>query len=239
MLKILSMINKNLIAKIVDKINQISPNFEEVEKVFDILTIGNITIAKKRFATTFIQGNLPLSYTDIFDLKNDQHKSWWFQGLFLYKNLDINYCPWCKNSIANISNDIKQQINGVNDVSPIQDKLFSDKEIKKEKLSKMINEENISEEVKDTIKEIISLINDSIENNNENKIIELMKFARTKYDHDKLIINETINETNGALVKVNDINSFIKKIEYFIEVSNLLEASRNCKITIEKKKKKK
>ena len=192
---------RNLTVQIISEIDQMNVDFDEIEKAFDVLTTGNISVAKRRFATTFIQGRLPLLYTDIFDLNNEQHKNWWFQGLFLYKSLNINYCPWCKNTVDSINDEVKQQIAGVESVSQIQDKLFSDKESKKEKMSRLLENNLISNAIKESIRRIISLINDSIEKNQENEIIDLMKQVREKYDHDRVLIDKTINE----LKKFNDI----------------------------------
>ena len=59
---------KDTINQLLSKIDSLNPVFNEVDKAFDFSTTGNVSDAKKRFATTFLQGNLPLSYNEIFDI---------------------------------------------------------------------------------------------------------------------------------------------------------------------------
>lgn len=218
---------KDTINQLLSKIDSLNPDFNEVDKAFDFSTTGNVTDAKKRFATTFLQGHLPLSYNEIFDVNNEQHKNWWYQGLYLYKNLNMDYCPWCKNNIDNISDDVKGQINGINSVSSIHDKLFSDKVAKKEKLSALIENEKISLNIKDEIQTIISMINDSIEINKEAEIISLMRQVKSKYDHDRTLIDETIldlkkfNEISN--IEEIDIENKFEQFEFFDVNSNYIQ----------------
>ncbi|MBR1417017.1 MAG: AAA family ATPase [Bacilli bacterium] len=224
-------ITKDEINQVLSKINQLNTIFDEIEKAFDFSTTGTVTPAKKRFATTFLQGNLPLSYDDIFNINNEQHKNWWYQGLYLYKSLNMDYCPWCKNIIDNISDDIKRQISGVNSVSPIHDKLFSDKVTKKDRLSVLLEEEKINSVIKDEIQRIISLIDDSIEINKEDEIINLMRQVKTKYEYDKVLIEETIldlkkfNEIDD-IEGINIENKFLQ-FEFFDVSSNYIQTIIN------------
>lgn len=242
--------NKNAINDVISNILSISSSYitkiENIERILDIKVTENPSLAKKRFATTFIDGELPHSYEAINIVNDPNHKAWWFEGLYIYKHNELICCPWCKQPYELMIEEIKDQITGVNNVIQVDTKLFSSKITKKTDLESLIQNNNLSEEVIILINEIIGLINSSIESNKENEIIDKMRLLRTKLEIDKSIFEEITSKvkyidsvvdeaatdlTNrlGEIVFFSndeqDLEDLNNKLEYFILNNNSLVTS--------------
>lgn len=186
--------NKNAINAVIKNILSVSSKYiskiENIEKTLDIKVAENPTAAKRRFATTFIDGQLPLSYEEINIVNDPNHKNWWFEGLYIYKHNELGHCPWCKQPYELMEEELKNQINGVNNVVQVDPKLFSSKITKKADLESLIQDNNLNEEIVILINELMELIAHSIESNKETEIIDKMKLLRTKLEIDRLIFEE-------------------------------------------------
>ena len=219
-----------VIHNILEKCNAIINNSTIIDKTLDIKLTGNVTAAKKRFATTFIHGNFPYAYDTLFDFDDKNHKNWWYEGLLYYKNKNLNYCPWCKSSLENFNNNIREQVENIDSVSEIDDKLFSDKRNKINNLSQIKESFQLGDNTIDKINEIISLIESSIENDNEQVIINLMKELRTSFEGDVMILKEIVSkvkyinnifeiERTDLTNRINELTFFSVNSEEFISLS--------------------
>lgn len=234
--------------EILEYCNKIINDSIIIDKTLDIKTTGTITNAKKRFATTFIQGEIPHRYEELFDFDNSEHKYWWYEGLTLYKNNNLDYCPWCKSSYVNFDVNIKQQVENIESVSTIDNKLFSDKTNKINSLREIKESFELNQIVIEKIDSVIELIDASIDNNNEQLIIDGMKELRQLYENDLIIIKEVISkvkyinnifeikrtdltnrisELNFFSLTSNTLNNLSQKIDYFISYNNSVVESIN------------
>ena len=237
-----------IIGSIIDICNKILGNSVQIEKVLDIKITGNITDAKKRFATTFVQGNFPRTYNDIFTFDDINHKNWWYEGLIYHKKLLPNNCPWCLNNLDRFQDEIKEQVESIDAISDINNKLFTDKDNKKNGLKQIQEEFILNEKINKLIEETIILIDNSIENNNEEQIINNMRKLRTAYENDIVILNEIVSkvkhinnifdlERTNLTNRINELTFFLniteefktlsEKIDYFIDYNNSVAQSIN------------
>lgn len=212
-------ITNEVIHNILEKSSDIINNSTIIDKTLDIKLTGSITAAKKRFATTFIYGNFPYTYGTLFDFDDKNHKNWWYEGLLYYKNKSLNYCPWCKSSLDNFNNNIREQLENIDSVSEIDDKLFSDK---RNKISNLIQIKELfllDGNTIDKLNEVISLIEASIENDNEQVIINLMKELRSSFESDLMILKEIISKVkyinNIFEIERTDLKNRINELTFF------------------------
>ena len=91
----------------------------------------------------------------------------------------------------------------------------------------MVENDKISLNIKDEIQTIISMINDSIEINKEDEIISLMRQVRSKYDHDRTLIDETISDLKKfneiSNIEEIDIENKFEQFEFFDVNSNYIQ----------------
>ena len=206
---------------------------------------GNATKAKKRYATTFIKGSLPHKYDELFKIDNDFHKRWWYEGLYIYNQKDLDYCPWCKNGYDNFSEEIKEQLNHVKEANKIDSKLFSDKTLKISEFTMIKDNTNINDSVKVSIEKLIEDINNSIDNNLESVILSNVDSIIEMLENDEQIfkdiidnirvldnitefanINITNNINNLKFYKINDeLDILSNNIDSFLEYVNNIEKS--------------
>jgi len=100
-------VNKNN-QKIISSANIYLNSILNLEKIFNIKTKP-----QKRFAQTFIKENLPKRYDELFNIDDNNHKSWWYEGLAIYKRNDLDICPWCKCKYELLDDNLQNQINSV------------------------------------------------------------------------------------------------------------------------------
>ncbi len=216
----------SVINKILEISNSIVNDSTIIDKTLDIKLSGNITSAKKRFATTFIDGNFPYRYNDLFDFQDANHRSWWYEGLLFFKEHKLNYCPWCKTLTTNFNSEIMEQVNNVNSVSEIDNKLFSDKKNKINNLNNIKDKFELSDETIETINKVISLIDNSIENNNEKEIIKLMKELRKSFENDLIIFKEIISKikyiNNIFEIEETDLTNKTGDLQFFSYNSDII-----------------
>lgn len=209
----------DIINKILEISNSILSNSITIEKTLDIKSSGNVTSAKKRFATTFVDGTFPYTYNDLFDFHDVNHKSWWYEGLLFYKKHNLDYCPWCKNSTNDFNLEIKKQVDSVNSVSEIDNKLFTDKKTKINNLNNIKENFELNDKVVEKINQIILLIDNSIENNNEEEIIKLMKELRKSFENDITILKEIISKikyiNNIFDIEETDLTNKIGDLQFY------------------------
>ena len=130
----------DIVNMILDTTNKYLSVIESFNSILNIKSnTGTITTAKKRFATTFIEGNLPYKYDDLFEISDDNHRKWWYEGLLIYKDNKLDSCPWCKTNIDSVNGDLKEQIDSVDNTKRIDAKLFSDK-VEKKRLALLAKE---------------------------------------------------------------------------------------------------
>lgn len=247
--KIIEKNNTNeVVHEILEKCNKIIIDSSIIDKTLDIKITGNVTAAKKRFATTFIQGNFPYTYGELFEINDNKHKHWWYEGLTFYKNNNLNFCPWCKSLYDNFDLNIKQQVENIDSISTIDDKLFSDKRNKINNLKEIKESFDLNQMTIEKIDNIISLVDTSIENNNEQIIIDEMKELRRLYESDLMILREVISkvkyinnifeiERTDLTNRINELTFFSsnsdsftllsQKIDYFISYNNSVVESIN------------
>ena len=226
--------NKATINEVIRGILNTSLNYkskiETIERILDIKAAGSPTLAQKRFSTTFIDGQLPHSYEDIITINDPNHKSWWYEGLFIYKHSELDFCPWCKTPYNSITEEIKNQISSVNQVAQIDSKLFDSKISKKADLTSLIGNYSLSDNSIIIIEQLISLIDFSIESNKEIDIISNMKDLRAKMDNDKSIFEEILSKVkyidNLLNEDITDLTNKLNKLAFFSSTDpELLELS--------------
>lgn len=155
---------------------------------------GSISKPKRRYATTFIKGTLPYKYEELFEIPDDTHKRWWYEGLSIYNKNNLRYCPWCKNPINTINNNVREQLESVEDTTTIDNKLFTDKTDKISDFSVIMNNTETSDNVKNIINDIINQINNSLDTNVENEIFEKIDIIISYLEQDRLIFRDLINK---------------------------------------------
>ena len=216
--------SKNSINENITKIINISKKYEDIIKnyidKFNYKTAsGSVSKPKRRYATTFIKGKLPYKYDDLFTIPDDSHKRWWYEGLSIYDKNKLDYCPWCKNEIANFSVNIKNQIDSVEDTTVIDSKLFTDKVEKISDFAIIMNNTETSDNVKGIINDILNLINSSLDMNVENEIFEKIDMLINHLENDKKIFEELIYKikTLDNITETIDIKltNKIKEIKFF------------------------
>lgn len=206
-----------------------------IESFNSILNIksktGTITTAKKRFATTFIEGNLPYKYDDLFEISDDNHRKWWYEGLLIYKDNKLDSCPWCKTNIDSVNGDLKEQIDSVDNTKRIDAKLFSDKVEKVSNLSTIMNNTLVNEEVKNIISQLISEINVSVDQNVEEKILADMESLYSLLTNDNEIFDEIKAKVKilDNILEIQDIDLInnIAKLKFFSITEEISELSNN------------
>lgn len=145
----------------------------------------------------------------------------------------MNYCPWCKSLLENFNNNIREQVENIDSVSEIDDKLFPGKRNKINNLSQIKESFQLGDNTIDKINEIISLIESSIENDNEQVIINLMKELRTSFEGDVMILKEIVSkvkyinnifeiERTDLTNRINELMFFSVNLEEFISLSQKL-----------------
>lgn len=203
--------------KILDITNKYLSMIESFNTILNIKSsTGTVTAAKKRFATTFIEGNLPYKYDDLFEMCDDNHRKWWYEGLLIYKDNKLDSCPWCKTNIDSVNESLKEQIASVENTKRIDAKLFSDKVEKVSNLSTIMNNTLVNEEVKNKISQLISEINVSIDQNVEEKILNDMDSLYSLLTNDNEIFDEI-----KAKVKILDNILEIQDIDLINNTSKL------------------
>lgn len=202
-----------------------------IEKISYKTKSGSISDAKKRYATTFIIGNLPYKYDELFEIKEDSHRRWWYEGLSIYDKNSLNFCPWCKNPIDKFPKNIKEQIESVEATSSLNNLLFSDKVKKISEFSIIMNNTETNEEVKNILIAVIRDINNSLDSNVENEIIKKIDLLITKLEHDRQIFLE-INENVRVLENLTEITTInlcnkISELQFFNQNKDIKELSRS------------
>ena len=209
-----------LIENIINGSKNYLNKIESIEKIINIKVTGTVTAPQRRFATTFIEGTLPHTYSEVFNIADPAHKPWWFEGLGIYKRNGLTTCPWCKSENDVLVSDVKEQIQAVGQVNTLDSKLFSDKEAKVMGLESLKAEYQLSQNVIEKIDEVVAKINNSLEVNNEQDIINIMKELRTYLDSDKEIFEEIISKVkhidNILEVERTDLVNRISNLSFFL-----------------------
>lgn len=222
----------DVVDMILDTINKYLSIIESFNSILNIKSnTGKITDAKKRFATTFIEGNLPYKYDDLFEISDDNHRKWWYEGLLLYKDNKLDFCPWCKTTIESVNESLKEQIKSVDNTKRIDTKLFSDKVDKVSNLSTIMNNTLINEEVKNKISQLISKINVSVDQNVEEKILTDMESLYSLLINDNEIFAEIKDKVKilDNILEIQDIDlaNNISKLKFFSPTDEIIKLSDN------------
>ena len=222
----------DIVNMILDTTNKYLSVIESFNSILNIKSnTGTITTAKKRFATTFIEGNLPYKYDDLFEISDDNHRKWWYEGLSIYKDNKLDSCPWCKTNIDSVNGDLKEQIDSVDNTKRIDAKLFSDKVEKVSNLSTIMNNTLVNEEVKNIISQLISEINVSVDQNVEEKILADMESLYSLLTNDNEIFNEIKAKVKilDNILEMQDIDLInnIVKLKFFSITEEISELSNN------------
>lgn len=222
----------DIVNMILDTTNKYLSVIESFNSILNIKSnTGTITTAKKRFATTFIEGNLPYKYDDLFEISDDNHRKWWYEGLLIYKDNKLDSCPWCKTNIDSVNGDLKEQIDSVDNTKRIDAKLFSDKVEKVSNLSTIMNNTLVNEEVKNIISQLISKINVSVDQNVEEKILADMESLYSLLTNDNEIFDEIKAKVKilDNILEIQDIDLInnISKLKFFSITEEISELSNN------------
>lgn len=222
----------DIVNMILDTTNKYLSVIESFNSILNIKSnTGTITPAKKRFATTFIEGNLPYKYDDLFEISDDNHRKWWYEGLLIYKDNKLDSCPWCKTNIDSVNGDLKEQIDSVDNTKRIDAKLFSDKVEKVSNLSTIMNNTLVNEEVKNIISQLISEINVSVDQNVEEKILADIESLYSLLAKDNEIFYEIKDKVkildNILEIKDIDLVNNIAKLKFFSITEEISELSNN------------
>lgn len=222
----------DIVNMILDTTNKYLSVIESFNSILNIKSnTGTITTAKKRFATTFIEGNLPYKYDDLFEISDDNHRKWWYEGLLIYKDNKLDSCPWCKTNIDSVNGDLKEQIDSVDNTKRIDAKLFSDKVEKVSNLSTIMNNTLVNEEVKNIISQLISEINVSVDQNVEEKILADMESLYSLLTNDNEIFDEIKAKVKilDNILEMQDIDLInnIAKLKFFSITEEISELSNN------------
>ena len=222
----------DIVNMILDTTNKYLSLIESFNSILNIKSnTGTITTAKKRFATTFIEGNLPYKYDDLFEISDDNHRKWWYEGLLIYKDNKLDSCPWCKTNIDSVNGDLKEQIDSVDNTKRIDAKLFSDKVEKVSNLSTIMNNTLVNEEVKNIISQLISEINVSVDQNVEEKILADMESLYSLLTNDNEIFDEIKAKVKilDNILEIQDIDLInnIAKLKFFSITEEISELSNN------------
>ena len=222
----------DIVNMILDTTNKYLSVIESFNSILNIKSnTGTITTAKKRFATTFIEGNLPYKYDDLFEISDDNHRKWWYEGLLIYKDNKLDSCPWCKTNIDSVNGDLKEQIDSVDNTKRIDAKLFSDKVEKVSNLSTIMNNTLVNEEVKNIISQLISEINVSVDQNVEEKILADMESLYFLLTNDNEIFDEIKAKVKilDNILEIQDIDLInnIAKLKFFSITEEISELSNN------------
>ena len=222
----------DIVNMILDTTNKYLSVIESFNSILNIKSnTGTITTAKKRFATTFIEGNLPYKYDDLFEISDDNHRKWWYEGLLIYKDNKLDSCPWCKTNIDSVNGDLKEQIDSVDNTKRIDAKLFSDKVEKVSNLSTIMNNTLVNEEVKNIISQLISEINVSVDQNVEEKILADMESLYSLLTNDNEIFDEIKVKVKilDNILEMQDIDLInnIAKLKFFSITEEISELSNN------------
>ena len=222
----------DLVNMILDTTNKYLSVIESFNSILNIKSnTGTITPAKKRFATTFIEGNLPYKYDDLFEISDDNHRKWWYEGLLIYKDNKLDSCPWCKTNIDSVNEDLKEQIDSVDNTKRIDAKLFSDKVEKVSNLSTIMNNTLVNEEVKNIISQLISEINVSVDQNVEEKILADMESLYSLLTNDNEIFDEIKAKVKilDNILEIQDIDFInnMAKLKFFSITEEISELSNN------------
>lgn len=208
-----------LISRIINNSRIYLNKIENIRKVLSIKATGNVTVAQKRFATRFISGDLPHNYNDVFNIPDPTHRSWWFEGLGIYKRNTLTTCPWCKSDSGVLVNDIQEQIQAVDQVNDLDSKLFSDKDAKIRGLEALQTDYPLSQNVTNRICELINKIKNSLETDKEQEIIDIMKEIRICLDSDEQIFEEIISKVkhidNVLAVERTDLINRLSQLSFF------------------------
>lgn len=222
----------DIVNMILDTTNKYLSVIESFNSILNIKSnTGTITTAKKRFATTFIEGNLPYKYDDLFEISDDNHRKWWYEGLLIYKDNKLDSCPWCKTNIDSVNGDLKEQIDSVDNTKRIDAKLFSDKVEKVSNLSTIMNNTLVNEEVKNIISQLISEINVSVDQNVEEKILADIVSLYSLLTNDNEIFDEIKAKVKilDNILEIQDIDLInnIAKLKFFSITEEISELSNN------------
>lgn len=222
----------DIVNMILDTTNKYLSLIESFNSILNIKSnTGTITTAKKRFATTFIEGNLPYKYDDLFEISDDNHRKWWYEGLLIYKDNKLDSCPWCKTNIDSVNGDLKEQIDSVDNTKRIDAKLFSDKVEKVSNLSTIMNNTLVNEEVKNIISQLISEINVSVDQNVEEKILADMESLYSLLTNDNEIFDEIKAKVKilDNILEMQDIDLInnIAKLKFFSITEEISELGNN------------
>lgn len=222
----------DIVNMILDTTNKYLSLIESFNSILNIKSnTGTITTAKKRFATTFIEGNLPYKYDDLFEISDDNHRKWWYEGLLIYKDNKLDSCPWCKTNIDSVNGDLKEQIDSVDNTKRIDAKLFSDKVEKVSNLSTIMNNTLVNEEVKNIISQLISEINVSVDQNVEEKILADIESLYSLLTNDNEIFDEIKAKVKilDNILEMQDIDLInnIAKLKFFSITEEISELSNN------------
>jgi len=222
----------DIVNMILDTTNKYLSVIESFNSILNIKSnTGTITTAKKRFATTFIEGNLPYRYDDLFEISDDNHRKWWYEGLLIYKDNKLDSCPWCKTNIDSVNGDLKEQIDSVDNTKRIDAKLFSDKVEKVSNLSTIMNNTLVNEEVKNIISQLISEINVSVDQNVEEKILADIVSLYSLLTNDNEIFDEIKAKVKilDNILEIQDIDLInnIAKLKFFSITEEISELSNN------------
>lgn len=207
----------DVVNNILDTTNKYLSMIESFNSILNIKSsTGSVTAAKKRFATTFIEGNLPYKYDDLFEIHDNNHRKWWYEGLLIYKDNKLNSCPWCKTDFDHINEPLKEQITSVENTKRIDTKLFSDKIEKVSNLATIMNNTLITDQVKNKIEHLISEIDVSVDRNVEENILSDIDSLCVLLSND----NEIFKEIKGK-VKILDNILEIQDIDLINNLSKL------------------
>ena len=221
-----------VINKILDTTNKYLSMIETFNSILNIKSsTGNITATKRRFATTFIEGNLPYKYDDLFEICDNNHRKWWYEGLLIYKDNKLDSCPWCKTDFDSINEPLKEQIASVENTNRIDTKLFSDKVEKVSNLATIMNNTLVNDEVKNKINHLISEINVSVDQNLEEKILSDIDSLYALLTNDNVIFEEIKRKVKilDNILETQDIDLInnISKLKFFNITDEISELSDN------------
>ncbi len=216
-----------LIENVLKISNQFINNISNISSVLNLSSDGKISAAQKRFATTFISGELHNKYEDLFSISDDEHKKWWYEGLRIYKQCNLDNCPWCQSEKLLFNENMSAQLNSVNEVNKIDGKFFSDKTAKINGLENLKSDYNLSQDIISRIDTVIEYISNSIESNKEQCIVDEMKIMRRSLDKDKSIFEEIVTRIklidNVLDINTTDLKNKLNDLCFFDCKDNLID----------------
>ena len=197
---------------------------------------GGVSKPKQKFSKTFINGKIVNSYESIFNIKDSLHKEWWYQGLNIYKNEELNFCPWCTTKVENISDQIQENIESVSKVTDFDSKIFSEKQKKIDELNILYKDSMISDEYKLKFTAIIDNLRMSLDQNLQEIIIEDFNKIYDDLNSQKdifLDIKDNVKYINNILdIEHIKLTNNLNNVSIFSENEELKKLSSNINTII-------